>query len=450
MHRLTCEQCHKKFETVRSDTKFCSSTCRSKNHQNKKEDSQNEAGRSIETNADNTAQFDRDYLLIKYRLFKQEKRAILIEQQQMAEECQEMKWEIIQLKKDIKRWLNQISQGELRERRSESEMTDLERENDNVNAIEGLLWGPDASIARSVRISSIKQDLRAVQNAVFDCRNLISQAEVDIDYLSKEIKDNVTQSEKSLEKLETIDLKMEKIRDRLMRPPVSTFQRTGPISLNSVPYPSQKQKERQKRAVDEIGAGDLQQMDFEVYTMPGILGRFLGNLDRNKTCFALTGDSGAGKTHFAFQLAKLFTSALDIKAKLFSLEEGIGEITKEKVSQYDLDNELVISAIGNLHEVRKAAESYSLVIVDSFNKLDAKATDFEKLRNDFPLTIFILIFQKTTSGTMRGGSSIKYDSSATIDVIKRNGQRIAIMEKGRYGTIGWEYSISEDKIIKAD
>jgi hypothetical protein len=94
--------------------------------------------------------------------------------------------------------------------------------------------------------------------------------------------------------------------------------------------------------------------------------------------------------------------------------------------------------------VRKAAESYSLVIVDSFNKLDAKATDFEKLRNDFPLTIFILIFQKTTSGTMRGGSSIKYDSSATIDVIKRNGQRIAIMEKGRYGTIGWEYFIKAD------
>ena len=116
--------------------------------------------------------------------------------------------------------------------------------------------------------------------------------------------------------------------------------------------------------------------------------------------------------------------------------------------QYGLGNELGITDQGSLEDVRIAAKDYPLIIVDSFNKLDAKPTDFESLRTDFPKTLFILIFQKTTSGTMRGGSSIKYNSSATINVIKRDGERIAIMEKGRYGTMDWEYSIDEGKVIK--
>ena len=126
----------------------------------------------------------------------------------------------------------------------------------------------------------------------------------------------------------------------------------------------------------------------------------------------------------------------------------MGKLTKEKVEQYNLGNELSITDKGDLEAVRIAAKEYPLIIVDSFTKLDAKAADFENLRTDFPKTLFILIFQKTTSGTMRGGSSIKYDSSATINVIKRDGERIAIMEKGRYGTIDWEYSIDAMKVIK--
>jgi len=29
----------------------------------------------------------------------------------------------------------------------------------------------------------------------------------------------------------------------------------------------------------------------------------------------------------------------------------------------------------------------------------------------------------------------------------RDGERIAVMEKERYGTIGWEYSINEGRVI---
>ncbi|MCB9335476.1 MAG: hypothetical protein H6586_04960 [Flavobacteriales bacterium] len=49
---------------------------------------------------------------------------------------------------------------------------------------------------------------------------------------------------------------------------------------------------------------------------------------------------------------------------------------------------------------------------------------------------------------MRGGSSIKFNSSATIDVQLKDDERIAVMEKGRYGTIGWVYSIDGGMIIE--
>jgi hypothetical protein len=203
-----------------------------------------------------------------------------------------------------------------------------------------------------------------------------------------------------------------------------------------------------KSSDNSIGAGDLQHINFQTFRLLGELGAFLGELDRNKTCFALTGDSGAGKSYFSFEIAKLFILEMGFSIKYFSLEEGVGKLTQEKVAAYGLGNELNIVGKGSLENVRIAAKKYSMIVVDSFNSLGVKAEEFERLRTDFPNTLFLLIFQKTTTGTIRGGSSIKYNSSATINVIIRDGERIAIMEKGRYGTIGWEYSITKGELIK--
>ncbi|MCO6465708.1 MAG: hypothetical protein J5I53_03740 [Bradyrhizobiaceae bacterium] len=65
------------------------------------------------------------------------------------------------------------------------------------------------------------------------------------------------------------------------------------------------------------------------------------------------------------------------------------------------------------------------------------------MRTDCPRTIFIVIFQKTTTGGIRGGSSILFNSSATIDVRREGDERIAHMVKGRYGTQGWRYLITD-------
>lgn len=195
-------------------------------------------------------------------------------------------------------------------------------------------------------------------------------------------------------------------------------------------------------AQTEVRGGQLRQMTFKTFRLPGRLGDFLGELDRNMAAFALTGDSGAGKSYFSFMLAKAFLRG-GLTLKYFSLEEGIGKVTQEKLDYFDIGDEIVLTGTGSLQDVEQAARHYDVVVVDSFNKLDARPQDFERLRKAYPSTIFLMIFQKTTAGTMRGGASILFDSTITMDVRIENEMRIAFVEKSRYGNIGQRFAIED-------
>ena len=197
----------------------------------------------------------------------------------------------------------------------------------------------------------------------------------------------------------------------------------------------------------EMSVHDILNLKSETFLMKGELGEFFGQLERQSCAIALIGDSGAGKSYFSYDIAELFDKN-GFSVYYFSLEEGLGELTKKKLRDKSFSNKLVLSADGKLPEVRKAAKDFDVIIIDSFGKIEAKPDDYDKLRRDFPRTIFICIFQKTTQGSVRGGSQIVFDSSAIIDVQKRDEQRIAVMQKSRYGTADWEYSITEKQMIK--
>lgn len=218
-------------------------------------------------------------------------------------------------------------------------------------------------------------------------------------------------------------------------------QSNGLSMKGSVPHPKSVRK--------ELTAGDIMNTHYETFHLGTDLGRFLGDLERNKLAIALTGDSGAGKSHFAFELTRLFSDET-YSTKVFCLEEGTGNLTRQKIEKYGIGPEVAFAGAGTLADVRRDAATFEVIVVDSFTKLNVDSTEFERLRTDFPQTIFILIFQKATSGGMRGGSSILFNSSATIDVTKDGGTRYATMVKSRYGTIGWRYDIDAGRTIAAD
>jgi hypothetical protein len=220
------------------------------------------------------------------------------------------------------------------------------------------------------------------------------------------------------------------------------------------PKPNPKRKNRPSKRTSPVRAfsgREILTMEFNGIQLAGEIGRFLGKLEREKCAIALTGNSGAGKSTFSYQLAKAFLEARQSVA-YFSLESGFTESMQKLVAKYGIGKyKFDAFGEGTLTDVRTEANNYDCVIVDSYAKISSKAQDFEDLRQDFPNTFFIIIFQKTTDGKIRGGSSILYNSTATIDIgISDQEHRMAWMKKSRYGTENFVYSINQDKLLKDD
>lgn len=222
-----------------------------------------------------------------------------------------------------------------------------------------------------------------------------------------------------------------------------------PIKIN--PKKQDQNNPKAKHIAKGISGNQILKMKFNNLELEGALGEFLGLIQRNKCAIALTGDSGAGKTTFSFNLAKSFMGA-NQKVGYFSLESGITETTQEIIEDLNLTgSKFEVFGEGDLEDVRLRATNFDCIIVDSYAKISTKAEDFENLRQDFPNTFFIIIFQKTTDGKIRGGSSILYNSTATIDIrLTKGNHRIALMQKSRYGTENFVYSISLDTVLKND
>ena len=191
------------------------------------------------------------------------------------------------------------------------------------------------------------------------------------------------------------------------------------------------------------------------FRLPGALGEFLGELERFELAMTLEGDQGGGKTRFAYQLADTFAK-LEHRIAMFSLEIGRKSdlirrmreqyLTPQHQSQIFITDQLP----KGLDSVREAAQHFDVVVLDSWNKTGAPSEEFDRLRKDFPNTIFIVIFQRTTQKMIRGGTAPLYDAGINIEVIKVDDSFVnnyAVATKNRYGITGLHYNISQQKLI---
>ena len=183
--------------------------------------------------------------------------------------------------------------------------------------------------------------------------------------------------------------------------------------------------------------------------MKGDLGRFLGNLERYKLAITLEGDQGSGKTQFAFQLADGFAD-LGMKIGFYSLEIGANSnivmTNRDKYLKPANRERLFVSEENSLKDVREKAKVFDVIIIDSWTKLDVDSSEFDKLRNDFPNCIFIVIFQRTSQGKIRGGTKPLYDAGINIMVHKVDNTFVnnyAECTKNRYGQTGLQFNVSK-------
>jgi nucleoside-triphosphatase THEP1 len=191
------------------------------------------------------------------------------------------------------------------------------------------------------------------------------------------------------------------------------------------------------------------------FRLAGDLGILLGALERFELAITLEGDQGGGKTRFSYQLANAFAD-LDMKVAIFSLEIGRkSDLVRRMREEYlQLENRSNIFITDQLPQgfdtIRKAANEFDVIVIDSWNKLHVKSSEFDRLRKEFPDTIFIIIFQRTTQGTIRGGTAPLFDAGINLEVVKVDDTFInnyAVATKNRYGATGIQYHITKQKII---
>ena len=175
----------------------------------------------------------------------------------------------------------------------------------------------------------------------------------------------------------------------------STKATLGRIQLDK---PSdQIRRARHDRPPRELKVRDLLNHQFKTFQLSGELGRFLGDLERNQTAILLEGNPGSGKSTLALMIANLLLKQ-GMKGKFFSLEMGLTDGLKKTAKRIKLHPDFTITADGSLEEVRTEAARSDFVVIDSWQKLREKSAEFERLRKDFPYTIFIIVFQLRGDG----------------------------------------------------
>ncbi|MBQ4818891.1 antirestriction protein [Aquimarina sp. MMG016] len=194
------------------------------------------------------------------------------------------------------------------------------------------------------------------------------------------------------------------------------------------------------------------------FRLPGEMGELLGDLEKFELAVTIEGDQGGGKTRFTYQLADAFAS-IGNNVAIFTLEIGGKSdlITRMKNEYLSPQNRNRISRADQLPDgyktIEAATKNFDVIIIDSWNKTGLPSQDFDRLRKQYPNTIFIVIFQRTTGKTIRGGTAPLYDAGINIEVIKLDDtfkNNYAVTTKNRYGITGIKYNIFSKEIINSD
>ncbi|MGQ1786364.1 hypothetical protein [Saccharicrinis sp. GN24d3] len=193
--------------------------------------------------------------------------------------------------------------------------------------------------------------------------------------------------------------------------------------------------------------------ELEKIQLPGDLGKFLGYVERYEYAIVLRGEKGAGKSRLTYQMMNTFAKA-GFNIGCFTLEIGKrSNLVKDMRNEYlcpTIVNSVQIaeSCPNGIEDIKAAAKIFDVVVIDSWGKIpNVDQDDFDKLRKEHPDTMFIVIFQSTTNGTVRGGSKAEYDGGMVIQVQK--GGR-AICEKNRYNGEDLTYLVFERKLASQE
>ena len=167
----------------------------------------------------------------------------------------------------------------------------------------------------------------------------------------------------------------------------------------------------------------LQTRNWETFVIANPqLQRFLGDVERKtaeSTVITIAGGAGSGKTRFAFQFINALAQNYTVGHA--SLEEHPdSKLYYDKVQQYIDETALPnidVPEIKDLDQLEALIQRNEVIVIDSFAKLQELNPRFlldRDLRKKYDGKLFLLIYQLTGDGKMRGGSKSEFDGDIIL------------------------------------
>lgn len=165
----------------------------------------------------------------------------------------------------------------------------------------------------------------------------------------------------------------------------------------------------------------------EYYTIENPdIAAFLGKIEKKKkdsVAITIAGGQGSGKTSFVFQLLNEF--AKNYKVGHASIEEhpesALYENKAERFWNENAKATVDSPEINSLDDIHDLIMRNDVIVIDSFSKLlsmNNRITLDETFRKKYDGKLFIIIYQLTSDGKMRGGSSSQFDGDIILFVEK--------------------------------
>ena len=190
---------------------------------------------------------------------------------------------------------------------------------------------------------------------------------------------------------------------------------------------------------------------------------FLGDVERKNTgstAITITGGAGSGKTRFAFQFINAL--AQNYKVGHASLEEQPdSKLYFDKVQQYlDQTAQANVEApeIENMQDLQALIERNDVIVIDSFTKIREWDKNFlldRDLRKKYNGKLFLIIFQQTVAGNMRGGTTSEFDGDIILytQVFPDYRENYIYPSKNRYNSTPSEqlrYSVYHQQLLPSE
>ena len=218
------------------------------------------------------------------------------------------------------------------------------------------------------------------------------------------------------------------------------------------------ENDNKRSLANRIANRPVNQEYFEIYCKQ--IAGFLGAIERKtkeSVFISLTGGEGSMKTRMCFQFMNAL--AQNYKVGHASIEEHPeSALYYDKVDEYlnqTAINNIEAPEIRTLNDLHELISRNDVIVIDSYTKMKEIFKGFEvdkDLRKKYNGKLFIVIFQQTVTGSMRGGSKSQFDADIVLftqqfDDYEKN---FIYASKNRYNSQkNLKYNIFNKKLIGA-